>query len=144
MIEITLPNFESCAIRKEEYTHRAHLTIAYLYLRAHPLAEATTRMRAGILRFNKAKGVENTSTSGYHETLTVAWMRIVHSAMNSYGALESPDHFLAQHSHLLCVSLMRVFYSRDRITSVEARKSWVEPDLAKMPECSGILGLPTH
>lgn len=132
-MEITLANFESCSIPKEEYTHRAHLTVAYLYLRANPLPESINLMRSGILRFNKAKGVENTPTGGYHETLTVAWMRIIHSAMNSFGALSGPDEFLAQHPHLLCVTLLRVFYSRERIMSPQARAAWAEPDLATLP-----------
>ncbi|MBX3390712.1 MAG: hypothetical protein KF691_14790 [Phycisphaeraceae bacterium] len=133
-MEITLANFESCAIPKEEYTHRAHLTVAYLYLRTHPLPEAINLMRSGILRFNKAKGVENTPSGGYHETLTVAWMRVIHSAMKTFGPLSGPEEFLTQHPHLLCVSLMRVFYSRARIMSAQARESWIEPDLATFPE----------
>lgn len=131
---ITLAIFEACSIPREEYTHRAHVTVAYLYLRAHPLKEATDRMRSGIHRFNAAKGVENTPTGGYHETLTVAWMRVIHSAMAAYGAEGSADEFLEQHPHLLCRSLLRVFYSKVLIMSAEARAGWVEPDLTRLPK----------
>ncbi|MGH7244629.1 MAG: hypothetical protein ACREJD_14550 [Phycisphaerales bacterium] len=131
---ITLQNFESCSIPREEYTHRAHLTVAYLYLRAHPLSDAIIKMRTGIHRFNAAKGIENTPTGGYHETLTIAWMRVIDGTMKSYGSLGSPDELLAQHPHLLCVTLLRLFYTRDRIMSAEARASWVEPDLARLPD----------
>lgn len=133
-VPITIESFEACAIPREEYDHRAHLTVAYSYLRAHSLKEATAKMRVGIHRFNAAKGIENTPTGGYHETLTVAWMRVLHSAMASYGPESGPDEFLAQHPHLLCRTLLRVFYSRDRIMSAEARAAWVEPDLAPLPE----------
>jgi len=133
-MEITLETFEACTIPREEYTHRAHLMVAYLYLRAHPLQQATDKMRTGIHRFNAAKGIENTPSGGYHETLTVAWMRVVHSAMTSYGDEGGPDAFLEQHPHLQCRTLLRVFYSKDRIMSAEARAGWVEPDLVRLPE----------
>ncbi|MBS0186949.1 MAG: hypothetical protein JSS51_02700 [Planctomycetes bacterium] len=133
MTPINLSSFEACTIPREEYTHRAHLIVAYLYLLQHPLAEATARMRAGIHRFNAAKGVENTPSGGYHETLTIAWMRVLHAAMQSYGPDLTPDAFLDNNPHLLARTLLRVFYSKDHISSPQARAHFVEPDLTPLP-----------
>jgi hypothetical protein len=133
---ITLRNFDACAIPLEQWNHRAHLTVAYLLLRECPLEEATRRMREGVMRYNAANGIEQTPAGGYHETLTVAWMRIMDSVMRTYGHEDDAERFLAQHPHLLSKVMLRLFYSRQRIMSHQARHGWVEPDLAPLPHAS--------
>lgn len=131
---ITIEAFESCHIPLAAWNHLAHLNVAYLLLRAGPTLElATERMCRGVQRFNAANGIEQTPTGGYHHTLTVAWMRIVDTTMVVYGPAEGPEAFLAQHTHLHSKVLLRLFYSRPRIMSPEARHEWVEPDLAPLP-----------
>jgi len=130
---ITLSAFEACSIPLESWNHRAHLTVAYLLLREDDFDHALDRMRRGIQKFNAAHGIEQTPTGGYHETLTVAWLRILHAMMITHGPGNGPDGFLDQHPHLLSKVLLRLYYSRARIMSVEARHSWVEPDLAQLP-----------
>ncbi len=132
-VPITLENFERCAISLDQFNHRAHITVACLYLQAFGLEEATNRMRRGIHAFNAAHKVESTQTSGYHETMTVAWMRILDAVMRTHGAGQSVEEFLTQHPFLLCRTLLRLYYSRDRIMSWDARRGWVEPDLAPLP-----------
>ena len=133
MCAITLNNFEICAIPLEQWNHRAHLTIAYLLLRAYPLEEATDRMGTGIQKYNAAHGIEQTPTGGYHETLTAAWMRVLHATMTVYGHADSAEQFFDQHPHLLSKVMLRLFYSRARIMCDQARYGWVEPDLAPLP-----------
>jgi hypothetical protein len=133
MTPITLATFESAAIPLADFNHRAHLTVAYLYLRAHPLEEATRRMKAGIRNFNAAHKVESTPTSGYHETLTVAWMRVLASVIAAYGPEKDAAAFFEAHPHLLSKVLLRLYYTRERIMSAEARAGWVEPDLSPLP-----------
>lgn len=130
---LSLDTFQNCSIPLEEWNHRAHLTIAWLYLRAHPLDAATDLMRRGVQAYNARHGIEQTPTGGYHDTLTIAWMRILHATMTVYGPEDSPDAFLAAHPHLQSKVLLRLFYSRPRIMSHEARHRWVEPDLAPLP-----------
>ena len=129
----TLSAFESCSIPLAQWNHRAHLTVAYLLLREHGLEEATDRMCRGVQRYNAANNIRQTPTGGYHETLTIAWMRILHTTMGAYGPADGPDSFFEQHPHLLSKVLLRLFYSRERIMSDEARRGWVEPDLAPLP-----------
>lgn len=80
-----------------------------------------------------AHGIEVTPTGGYHDTLTIAWMRIVEAVMRVHGPGESAEAFFEQHPFLLCRTPLGLYYSRDRIMSVEARYGWVEPDLAPLP-----------
>lgn len=130
---ITLEAFEACSIPYAAWNHRAHVTVAYLMLRAYPLDEASRRMCAGIRRYNQSKGIEQTPTGGYHETLTIAWTRLVHASMLVHGDAGSAERFLAEHPHFLSKALLRLYYSRERIGSPEARYGWVEPDLAPLP-----------
>ncbi len=148
-----LRDFERCAIPIEQWTHRTHLTVAYLILlEDQDLGLATDRMRAGIVRYNAAKGIRQTATTGYHETLTVAWMWILNAAMSAefgrqYGSQGSgaaelrgpgatsppPESFFHANPHLLSPLLLKLYYSSDRMMSVEARRSFVEPDLGPLP-----------
>ncbi len=131
--EISIRAFESQRIAPEAWDHRAHLTIAYLYLRAHGLGEATLRMRRGIKALNEAHGTPEAIDRGYHETLTVAWLRVLDAMMRAHGAGEGPQEFLDAQPYLLNRLLLRLFYSRDRIMSAEAKRGFVEPDLAALP-----------
>ena len=65
--------FESCELPGERWTHRAHLAVAATYLGRYPLSEATDRARDHIRRYNESRG----NTTGYHETITVVFMRLV-------------------------------------------------------------------
>src|SRR5262249_4118704 len=71
--------FESCELPGERWTHRAHLAVAATYLRRYPLSEATDRVRLPIQRYNASRG----NRIGYHETITVVFMRLVSREMIS-------------------------------------------------------------
>ena len=132
-VAITIENFESAAIPLDQFNHRAHITVACSYLWLYPLEEATNRMRRGIHNFNTHHKVESTPTSGYHETLTVAWMRLLHATKAPHGAGLTVEQFLDQNPFLLSRTLLRLYYTKDRIMSPEARRQWVDPDLAPLP-----------
>lgn len=72
-----IKKFEDCTATSEEWTHAAHLTAALWYLTHYDFDEALDKMRNGILKLNEAHGTPNTPTRGYHETLTVFWMKTV-------------------------------------------------------------------
>ena len=132
-VPISVESFERCVIPLEQFNHRAHVTVACLYLRSLPLDAAIDRMRRGIHAFNAHHKVAVTPTSGYHETLTIAWLRVLYAVMQTHGAGQSLEEFFEQHPFLLCRTLLRLYYSKDRIMSAEARARWVEPDLAPLP-----------
>lgn len=121
------------AIPRAEWTHRAHVRAAYLMLRRHPLPEAIDRMRTAIQALNAANAVPEGKEMGYHETLTQAWMRAVDATMRTFGSDVSADAFLDCHTQLTNRHIMRLFYSRERITSWEAKERFIEPDLAPLP-----------
>jgi hypothetical protein len=129
-----LNTFEACRWPMERWHHREHIKLAYLYLRRYPLDEAAARVSAGIRAHNAAHNVPEGLTSGYHETMTRAWLRLVHVTMCEYGPEESADAFYERHPELSQKKTLRLFYSRERFMSAEAKAGFVEPDLAPLSQ----------
>ena len=132
--ETFLRQFESTTWPKAEWHHRQHIKVAYLYLRRYPLETATVKIREGIKAYNTAHNVEDTLLSGYHETMTQAWLRLVHFTLCEYGPAENADTFFEQHPQLSQTKVLRFFYSKARFTSPEAKAMFVEPDLTPLPQ----------
>src|SRR5687767_10729265 len=78
-IATLVEQFEQSRWPYERWTHRAHLAVAAFYLRTLPLAEATERMRFHIQQYNRTCGDPN----GYHETITVLFMRLMHHRLQT-------------------------------------------------------------
>lgn len=128
-----LAAFESCAHPLDQWHHRDHIKMAYLYLLRYPLEEATVRIRNGIKAYNKSKSLPEELESGYHETMTQAWVRLVHATLCEYGRAENADAFYEQHPQLSQKKNLRLFYSRGRFVSWEAKREFLGPDLAPLP-----------
>lgn len=127
-----LRRFEDHTLPKELWNHRAHLKVAYLYLNCCSYEEALERLRSGIKAYNAAQGIQDTPTGGYHETMTQVWLRLVHSTLSQFGPAETADAFFEAQTQLGSKHTPLLFYSRDRIMSAEAKRSFVEPDLAPL------------
>ncbi len=59
---------------KAEWTHEGHVLTCIALVRALGPADALATLRAAIPAYNEATGVANTSTSGYHDTITVYYV----------------------------------------------------------------------
>lgn len=122
--------FHERSLSTGEWTHTAHLRVAWMFLTKYGLDEAHLRMRAGILRLNAAQGLVETAQRGYHETLTRVWLALVQDARR---AEEGPDSASFVAAHGFPRELPLAYYSKDRLFSVAARACFVEPDLAPLP-----------
>jgi hypothetical protein len=67
----------------------------------------------------------NGRPEAYHVTRTTAWTGIVAAAGGSVGSVE----FLAGHPELTRRDLLDDYYSAGRLTTDEARTTFIEPDL---------------
>ena len=131
-----LAAFETQSLPSAEWAHRAHVKVAFLYLREMPLGAALDRVRAGIRAYNAAHAVPESPTSGYNETTTVAFVRLVAATMAAYGdAFPTPtaDAFCEVHPQLMTRNALRFFYSPQRRMDPRAKFEFVEPDLAPLP-----------
>lgn len=122
--------FHDRTLPAAQWTHAAHLRVAWLHLARHELDAAHLLMRVGIIRLNAAHGLVETTTRGYHDTLTRVWLVLVAAARRRCLGADSTtilaDPGLARDAPLR-------FYSRDRLFSLAARAAFVPPDLAELP-----------
>lgn len=121
----------------KEFHHRDHIKITYLYLRRYPLDEAVAKVRAGLQALAKAwDAPTNDLERGYHETMTQAWVRLVHLTLSDCGEAECADAFCDHQPQLMQKTHLHLFYSRERLITWEAKREFVEPDLAPFASCT--------
>ncbi len=127
-----LTAFEDGSLPIGNWNHRAHVRVAFLYLSRFELDEAIDRMRSGIKAYNAAHGVEDGPLSGYHETTTLAFMRLIHRAVQERGPFQDSHEFCKRCPELLDRRALLCYYTRDRIMEPAAKTDFVEPDLAPL------------
>lgn len=125
--------FESCALAPEQWGHREHIRMAFLYAAEHLFASAVNCMRVSLQAFNAAKHVSESLERGYHETITVAYMRLVADSRRRNGPFADSEAFCPRHPELLDKRALRKFYSPERIMTWEAKRRFVAPDVADLP-----------
>ncbi|WP_336958203.1 hypothetical protein [Sphingobium aquiterrae] len=128
--------FADLSLPKAEWTHQAHFATALWLLMRRPDILPERDMPGMIRRYNESVGGVNSDTSGYHETITQASIRVARHLLAGLWAEVSPQDALAalMASPLGDKDWLFVHWSRDRLMSVEARRSWVEPDLTALPD----------
>ena len=122
--------FENLSFPVDQFHHREHLRVAWLYLKSCDATRATERLSAAIRRFANLDG----ATERYHHTLTLFWVRLIAVAL-----VETPEgcafeEFLAAHPELGDKSLPAKYYSPRLLAAPAARQGWVEPDLQPLPD----------
>ncbi|WP_304442173.1 cupin domain-containing protein [Synechococcus sp. 1G10] len=129
-IEALVTAFEAGTLPKPHWTHEAHLVVALKTLDQRPFNAALDHLRTRIRAYNEATGTANTDHAGYHETLTVHFLRGVsgHIARHPGWPLENSLAALLA-SPLAERDWPLAAYSRARLESIEARRNWLEPDL---------------
>jgi len=135
-------NFCSTTLPKADWTHAAHLTIGMWHAHRYGPDEALSRLRVGIRRLNDRHGTINSTISGYHETITRAYVQLLSQFLKGCPQ-ELP--FLDRLSCLLGSQLadktaLVHFYSGEVLASASARAEWLEPDLAPL-NAEAVLGM---
>jgi hypothetical protein len=137
--EEALNHFLECFERgtwpKPEWNHAAHIAVAGCYLIRYPDQEAAQRARSGIRHYNQCTGTINSDHSGYHETLTLFWLALVKARLRQ----RKPDGARIDAVRMLVAEfapqrdLFREYYGFDVVRSVEARRTWMPPELKPLP-----------
>jgi hypothetical protein len=126
--------FLAGTLPRAEWTHAAHLAVGLWHVHQYGPEEAILRLRSGIRSLNERHGTANTETSGYHETITVAYVRLIGqflSACPPGGPLEERVRELLGGPLADRAFLLR-FWSRELLMSPAARAAWTAPDLAPL------------
>ena len=122
--------FEAGAFAPANFSHRAHVQLAYVYLAESDVDLALERMRAALVSFLCHHGIP---ASKYHATLTRAWILAVDHFMHRSPEASSSDDFIARNPALLDSKIMLTHYSAELLFSDEARAGFVEPNLDPIP-----------
>ena len=130
-----------CTATREEWTHEAHLAATTYLLLCRPDIDLDEELPGIIRRFNESVGGVNSDTEGYHETITRSFLCGVRQFLDTADTSE-PLHKLV--NELLLSPMGRRdwplrFYSSERLFSVEARLTHVEPDLEAMPRSGTVI-----
>ena len=121
--------FEDLSFPADLFHHREHIRVAWLYLQSSDASRAAERMAGGIRRFANHQG----ATQKYHHTLTLAWMRLVASALVETPEGKTFEQFMAAHPDLSDKNLLAKYYSNELLQTAAAREGWIEPDLQPLP-----------
>jgi hypothetical protein len=120
---------------REEWTHEAHLAATTYLLVKRPDVDIDAKLPGIIRSYNESVGGVNSDTEGYHETITRLFLRGVRLFLAEADRRE-PLHELV--NELLLSPMGKRdwplrFYSPQRLFSVEARRSFIRPDIASIP-----------
>lgn len=124
-----------CNLPRAEWTHEAHLAATTYLLLRHPEVDLDQELPGLIRRYNESVGGLNSDSEGYHETITRVFLVGVRLFL-SEANLSDPLHEIV---NMLLLSPMGRrdwplrFYTPARLFSIEARRTFVEPDIAALP-----------
>ena len=128
-------DFLARCLPKAEWTHEAHLAATVYLLLKHPEIDLGAALPGLIRAYNESVGGMNSDSEGYHDTITRAYLRGVRLFLNEADRT-APIHDLVNdllHSPMGLRDWPLRFWSKERLMNVEARRKFVQPDLAALP-----------
>lgn len=128
--------FCACTLPKERWTHGAHFATALWLILCRPDIVPERDMPGMIRRYNESVGGVNSDTSGYHETITQASLHMARQLLTGLGGDPTPS---VAYAALMASALgdkdwLFTHWSRERLMSPEARRTWVEPDIRSLTQ----------
>ena len=120
---------------REAWTHEAHLGVCLWLVSERPDIDVDAEIATIISRYNESVGGVNDDRQGYHDSITrayVAGVRLFLSETDKEGLAERVNAMLLSDVGRRDWPLR--FYSRELLFSVAARRGFVEPDLAPLPQ----------
>lgn len=126
-----LAAFLDARLTGADFNHQGHIRTAWLLLQRHPLPQAIDMTCSGIQQLATKLG----APQKYNHTLTEALVRLM-----AHGGAGNPaltwQAFLAANAAWLTQTqqTMARHYTDERLFSDTARRMFVSPDLAPLPE----------
>lgn len=122
--------FEGCTIRSEEFHHKDHVRMGFLYMSRFPGLEGIRRFSEGLERLAAASG----KPSLYHETITWVFLLLIREriarTLQHRGKVPSWDEFASDNKDLLRGKdhVLKEYYRDETLKSELARKTFILPD----------------
>lgn len=120
-----LLSVENLELPLAEFSHEAHVRLAWIYLSQNPLPEAMTLFRDTLKKFAAFHG----KSAIYHESITFIYLLLIHDRMKAQGN-ESWPIFLSKNPDLIGhgPGILRKLYTREQLDSSEWRATFRLPD----------------
>lgn len=118
--------FSECKMPEEDFTHEAHLRLAWIYIHKYGARKAVDKVNVDLVRYTIFLGAEHI----YNKTVTSAAVKIVdHFSKKQEG--KSFSELLVEFPDLMhnFKGLIRQYYSIDVFKSSAAKAHFLEPDL---------------
>lgn len=121
-----LQAFESGKFPPEQFNHRAHIQLAWVYLNSFDEETAILRTCGAIKNFDKLHG----DGTKYHTTLTVAAVKVVHH-FRQKSKTTTFDDFVAENPRLIVSfkELLLQHYGERLMAHPKGKTAYLEPDL---------------
>jgi hypothetical protein len=118
--------FEECTLAADRFHHADHVRVAWLMLGLDDLPAALRRFRDGLRRYATSLG----KAGIYHETITVAYLLLIHERRQRGPEDESFEAFAGRNPDLLCwrPSALDRYYRPETLSSERARRTFLLPD----------------
>ena len=135
MCDELIRRLEECTLPAAAFDHGAHVQAGFGYLQRHGYAGALSAMAAALSRFAAHHGKQGL----YHETVTAAFLALIHQRMAEDLAAQRQeialaraqaldwDRFAAAHPDLFASDLLARYYSKETLRSDLARHCFVLP-----------------
>ena len=119
--------FEDGTLPNENFHHRDHVRMAWLYLSRYPLVDALARFSAALRRFAAAHGRPDL----YHQTITWSYLFLINERRERLGGSPDWQKFAEANADLFEWSdggILARYYRPETLQSEFARQVFVLPD----------------
>lgn len=121
---IDIRSFEAGAIDPNDFDHAVHVYIAWCYLQEHSLLDAIARFTTALRALTDRLG----AAARYHETITWFFLVVIAERCAKTPSDDWPSFRQHNADLLRDASILRRFYTADRLQSELARRQFVLPD----------------
>lgn len=125
-----LQEFESSTL--DDWSHRTHLRMAWLYLTRFDRRHAVNKIFDGIKNFIQNSQAARKTT--FHFTMTYFWIQMIDFAIAQSHKCRRFDEFLHLNPHLMNGGLFLEYYKKETLLNNPiARQGMVLPDIKPLP-----------
>lgn len=126
MTELELVRFIRGEMDPRAFPHSEHVRMGFEMLRRHPFAESALHYSAALRAMTANIGKQE----AFHQTMTIAFLALIAERLG-HGSRGYADfgEFAAANPDLMQKSVLRRWYSAERLASEAARTTFLLPDL---------------
>lgn len=124
--EEIIGRFEAGTLPGEDFRHRDHVRMAWLYLGRYPVLEALTRFSEGLKRFAAVNGKPQL----YHQTITWSYFFLIHERRERCAPGQTWEEFTVANADLFerGNGILKLYYEQETLESDFARRVFVFPE----------------